>query len=97
MAGRQLNKGDQLSRQDVQEQTPDKVLGDKRHGLMPRQSLGPIVLPLEGDTKSVHGCQPAIADRVRDLCMIAASAAQDMPIERRTATVRDGLHLLQLA
>jgi hypothetical protein len=45
-------------RQDVDEEAVDELAGGERHELL--ASLGPVILPLEGDAVAVTGDQPAV-------------------------------------
>ena len=47
-------------RQDMDEETPDELVRRKGHGLVSFASLGPIVLPFEGDGVAVAGEKAAV-------------------------------------
>src|SRR5262245_31590497 len=47
---------------DVQQETAHELLSSQGHGLVARASLGPIVLPPEGDAALVEGEEPPVGD-----------------------------------
>jgi hypothetical protein len=53
----------EASGQHVQQEAAYELLGLKRHGLVARSSLGPVVLPTEGDATLVHREQATVRDR----------------------------------
>ena len=48
--------------QDMQEKTPNELVGGQGQGLVTIRPFGPIVLPLEADTAFIAGNEPAVAD-----------------------------------
>ena len=48
--------------QDMQEKTPNELVGVQCHGLVAITLFGTIVFPLEGDTLLITGNQTAVGD-----------------------------------
>ena len=52
-------------RQHVEQETPHEFTSIQRHGLVTRPSLGPVILPAEGDMVLIHGDQARVGDATR--------------------------------